>query len=196
MKSSAKAIQHAAVVLMSLFFVGACSTTIAGTATTIVPVGPTDFATIPPVQSTLPNIVTTLPIGAVGVEQIYTVSAGDSPSLVANLYGIMVAELLSWNGLVATSQFPFPGSILKIPPTATVNNPQINVAPDVAAGPSQPGCDPRPAGTYKVAKGDSMYIIRKKFCISLGSLLGANGFNSSSALLYPGQILNIPASGS
>jgi LysM repeat protein len=116
--------------------------------------------------------------------------------LVANLYGIMVAELLSWNGLVATSQFPFPGSILKIPPTATVNNPQINVAPDVAAGPSQPGCDPRAAGTYKVAKGDSMYIIRKKFCVSLGSLLSANGFNSSGALLYPGQILNIPASGS
>jgi LysM repeat protein len=41
-----------------------------------------------------------------------------------------------------------------------------------------------------------MYIIRKKFCVSLGSLLGANGFNSSAALLYPGQILNIPASGS
>ena len=95
MKSSTKAIQHATVVLVSLFFVGACSTTIAGTATTIVPVGPTDFATIPPVQSTLPNIVTTLPIGAVGVEQVYTVRAGDSPSLVANLSGIMVAELLS-----------------------------------------------------------------------------------------------------
>ena len=196
MRSSTKAIQHAAVVLLSLFFVGACSTTIAGTATTIVPVGPTDFATIPPVQSTLPNIVTTLPIGAVGFEQIYTVRAGDSSSLVANLYGIMVAELLSWNGLVSTNQFPFPGATLKIPPTATVNNPQINVAPDPSAGPSQPGCDPRPAGTYKVAKGDSMYIIRKKFCVSLASLLSANGFNSSSALLFPGQILTIPASGS
>ena len=103
MKSSTKAIQHATVILASLFFVGACSTTIAGTATTIVPVGPTDFATIPPVQSTLPNIVTTLPIGAVGVEQIYTVRAGDSSSLVANLYGIRVAELLSWNGLVSAN---------------------------------------------------------------------------------------------
>jgi len=41
-----------------------------------------------------------------------------------------------------------------------------------------------------------MYIIRKKFCVSLGSLLSVNGFNSSGALLYPGQILNIPASGS
>lgn len=196
MNSTTRAIRHGAIILLSLFVVGACSTTIAGTATTIVPVGPTDFATIPPTQTTLPNIVTTLPIGAVGVEQVYTVRAGDSSSLVANLYGITVAELLSWNGLVSSSQFPFPNAILKIPPTATVNNPQINVAPGAKAQPSQPGCDPRPAGTYKVAQGDSMYVIRRKFCVSLGSLLSANGFNSSGALLFAGQILNIPASGS
>lgn len=178
-----------------LLLVASCGTDVSGTATTVVPVGPTDFATIPPAQSTLPVVSTTLPIGSVGVEQTYIVRAGDSPILVANLFGISVSELLSWNGLVASTQFPYPGATMKIPPTAMVNNPVITIAPNVSVAPSAPGCDPRPAGTYKVARGDSIYTIRKKFCVSLSSLLGANGWGSSDALIYPGQIINIPASG-
>ena len=77
-----------------------------------------------------------------------------------------------------------------------VLNPEIVVAPDVSAPPSAPGCDPRPAGTYQVAAGDSIFAIRRKFCVSLASLLSANGWNSSNANIYPGQIINIPAAGS
>lgn len=190
------AMAAAAAILSIVLLVAACSSDTSGTATTIVPVGPTDFATIPPAQSTLPIVNTTLPPGSVGVEQDYTVRPGDSPILVANLFGVNVSELLAWNGLVASSQFPYPGQLLKIPPTAMINNPQIVIAPTGSASPSTPGCDPRPAGTYKIARGDSIYIIRKKFCVSLGSLLGANGWGSSSVLIQAGQIINIPASGS
>ena len=190
-----KAVVHGSLALAAIFFVGACSTEISGSATTIVPVGPTDFQTIPPVQTTLPNIVTTLPPGSVGVEQTYTVRQGDSPILVANLFGITVAELLAWNGLVSSAQFPYAGTQLKIPPTAMVSNPTIPISPDISAGPSTPGCDPRPAGTYQVARGDSLYIIRRKFCVSLGALLSANGWQSSDVLISPGQNINIPASG-
>ncbi|MGA1352784.1 MAG: LysM peptidoglycan-binding domain-containing protein, partial [Ilumatobacteraceae bacterium] len=96
-----------------------CGVDAAGSATTIVPIGPTDFATIPPAVTTIAPVVTTLPPGAVGVEQIYVVQAGDSPILVANLFGISVEQLLSWNGLLSTSQFPYPGRQLKIPPSAS-----------------------------------------------------------------------------
>ena len=190
------ALSVSAAILSIVLLIAACSNDTSGTATTVVPVGPTDFATIPPAQSTLPIVNTTLPPGSVGVEQDYVVRPGDSPILVANLFGVNVSELLAWNGLVASSQFPYPGQNLKIPPTAMINNPQIVIAPTGSAEPSTPGCDPRPAGTYKIARGDSIYSIRKKFCVSLGALLGANGWGSSDALIQAGQIINIPASGS
>ena len=116
-----------------------CGVDVTGTATTVVPVGPTDFATIPPVQSTLPNTTTSLPPGAVGVEQEYIVQAGDSPNLVANLFGITLTELLAWNGLISASQFPYAGRKLKIPPSAQVvstNVQQTVVANEVG----KPGC--------------------------------------------------------
>ena len=57
--------------------VSACSQDVSGTATTVVPVGATDFATIPPVITTAPGVSTTLPPGSVGFEQEYVVASGD-----------------------------------------------------------------------------------------------------------------------
>lgn len=174
----------------------ACGVDVAGSATTVVGVSPTAFATIPPLITTIAPTTTTLPIGAVGVEQTYTVRPGDGAILVANLYGITVAELLAWNGLVSVEQFPFPGSVLKIPPTAMISNPTVPIGPDATAKPSEPGCGPRPAGTYRVAEGDSISGIRQKFCVSTEALLAANGWISVDVIIFPGQTINIPAAGS
>ena len=190
-----KAVFHATAVLTAVAVLAACSTDVSGTATTVVAVESTNFQTIPPVSPTTVPVTTTLPIGAVGVEQSYTVRPGDSPSLVATLFGLTMSELLMYNGLVASGQFPFPGAIIKVPPSAMVLNPVITVAPDVAAGPAVAGCDARPAGTYQIAPGDSIYVIRKKFCVSLAALLAANNWPSQSVNIRPGQIINIPASG-
>jgi LysM repeat protein len=172
-----------------------CGVDAAGTATTIVPIGPTDFATIPPAVTTIAPVVTTLPPGAVGVEQIYVVQAGDSPIGVANLFGISVEQLLSWNGLISTSQFPYPGRQLKIPPSAqiTVSQTQQTI---VASPVGKPGCGNRPAGTYEVQAGDSFTGIRSKFCVSTTSLLAANQWPSVEVFLYAGMKINIPPAGS
>jgi LysM repeat protein len=191
-----KAAFHATAVLAAIAVLAACSTDVSGTATTVVAVESTNFQTIPPVSPTTVPVTTTLPIGAVGVEQSYSVRPGDSPSLVATLFGLTMSELLMYNGLVASGQFPFPGSVLKIPPSAMVLNPVITVAPNVDAGPAVAGCDARPAGTYQIAAGDSIYVIRQKFCVSLAALLAANNWPSQSVNIRPGQIINIPASGS
>ena len=191
-----KAVFHATAVLTAVAVLAACSTDVSGTATTVVAVESTNFQTIPPVSPTTVPVTTTLPIGAVGVEQSYTVRPGDSPSLVATLFGLTMSELLMYNGLVASGQFPFPGAIIKVPPSAMVLNPVITVAPNVEAGPAVAGCDARPAGTYQIAAGDSIYVIRKKFCVSLAALLAANNWPSQSVNIRPGQIINIPASGS
>lgn len=174
---------------------GSCGVDVSGSATTVVPIGPTNFATIPPVQTTLPNTTTTLPPGAIGVEQEYIVQAGDSPIKVATTFGITVTELLAWNGLVAATQFPYPGRKLKIPPSAQVVS--TNVQQTVTASPvGKPGCGNRPEGTYEVAQGDSLYVIMKKFCVSMTSLLAANRWSSIDVFLYAGMKITIPAAGS
>jgi LysM repeat protein len=180
--------------IVAAFVLTSCGVDVSGSATTVVPIGPTDFATIPPVQTTLPNTTTTLPPGAVGVEQIYTVQAGDSPNLVANLFGITVTELLAWNGLISATQFPYAGRKLRIPPSAQVVSSNVQQT-TVANVVGKPGCGNRPAGTYEIAQGDSLFVIIKKFCVSMTALLAANQWSSVDVFIYQGMKINIPAAG-
>jgi LysM repeat protein len=193
----------ASVVSVGLFAVamGGCGEDTLGVATTVVAVTPTNFATIPPVQSTLPGTTTTLPSNAIGAEQLYTVQSGDSPLAVANKYGIALETLLAYNGWVSPSQFPYPGTQIRIPPqaiepAATGDPTGGGTSGGNTNAPSAPGCGTRPAGTYTVQSGDSIFTIRRKFCVSLASLLSANNWASSSVIIMPGDVVNIPASGS
>lgn len=179
------------------FVVASCGGDVGGTATTVVPVAPTNFATIPPVITTVPNIPTTLPPGSVGVEQSYTVELGDSPIKLATLYGISVEELLMYNGWVSVTQFPYPGQTVRIPPTAKTTTAQAiantTVPPQGAAG---QGCGARPAGTYEVQPGDSLSLIGSKFCVKIAELMAANGWMDSAGVqLFAGQSIVIPAVG-
>jgi LysM repeat protein len=192
------AVGAASVGLFALLM-GACGQDTLGVATTVVAVTPTNFATIAPVQSTLPGTTTSLPTNAIGAEQLYTVQSGDSPLAIANKYGIALETLLAYNGWVSPSQFPYPGTQIRIPPSA------IEPASTGAATggttsnvntPSAPGCGTRPAGTYTVQSGDTIFGIRRKFCVSLAALLSANNWASSSVVIMPGDVINVPAAGS
>ena len=191
--------------LLAVGVLASCGGDTLGVATTVVNVTPTNFATIPPVASTLPGPSTTLPANAVGQEQEYTVVAGDSPLAVANKFNISLTTLLAYNALVSPDQFPYPGSIIRIPPEAVANPAPAGVAPGATpgvattlapAGPVGPGCGTRPAGTYTITKGDSFFSLRKTFCVSLGALLTANNWADSNITILPGQVINMPAAGS
>lgn len=187
--------------MIAAILFASCGGDTLGVATTVVNVTPTNFATIPPVASTLPGPATTLPVNAVGQEQKYTVVAGDSPLAVANKFNISLTTLLAYNALVSPEQFPYPGSIILIPPEAVANPTPAGVTPGAAttiapAGPVGPGCGTRPAGTYTITKGDSFFSIRKTFCVSLGALLTANNWADSNITILPGQVINMPAAGS
>lgn len=188
-----------AVVVVAVSLVASsCGGDTYGVATTVVNVTPTNFATIPPVASTAPGTTTTLPQGAVGDGTVYTVQSGDSPISVANKYNISVSALLAYNGIVSTGQFPYPGQTIKIPPNGVVNPGATNTTapPGGSTDPALAGCGTRAAGTYVVEKGDSLYSIRKKFCVSLSALLAANGWaDVASTVILPGQKINIPAAG-
>lgn len=170
-----------------------------GVATTVVQVTPTNFATIPAVSSTLPGVLSSLPPGAIGQETTYTVKSGDTPIGVASMYGLSLTTLLAYNGWVTSSQFPFPGETIRIPPSAVLNGSGGTggtTNSSTPSGPAKAGCGTRSAGTYKVQSGDSLYKIKDKFCISMNGLLAANGWSSTGVTIKVGDVINIPASGS
>ncbi len=180
-----------------LILLAACGSTTTTVRTTVVPIGPTAFATIPPVQPTNPADVTTLPPDAYGEEQTYVVKPGDAPIRVANSYGISLADLIAYNGWVSASEFPLPGTEIKIPPNATSsgNTTQSTTATGDTT-PANSGCGTRPAGLYKVASGDSLSRIASKFCVKMSSLLAANGWADTTQVIYPGMTIAIPAANS
>jgi len=175
----------------------ACGGDVGGTATTVVPIAPTDFATIPPVITTAPMSNTTLPPGSVGVEQTYIVELGDSPIKLSIMYGISVEELLMYNGWVSVTQFPFPGQTVRIPPTAkTTTDMAMSQTTLTPQGPAGQGCGARPAGTYEIQPGDSLSLIGSKFCVKIAALMAANGWMDANAVaLFAGQSIVIPAVG-
>jgi membrane-bound lytic murein transglycosylase D len=130
---------------------------------------------------------------------VYTVVAGDSPISVATKFGITVSLLLSYNALLTPGDFPYPGQTLKIPAAAitpTETNPPAGgggTPASTPAGPVGPGCGTRPAGTYTIQQGDSMWAITKKFCITTAQLVAANEWPDGGVTLLPGQVISIPA---
>jgi len=188
-------------VLGASVFGAACGGDTLGVATTVVNVTPTNFATIPPVASTAPGSTTTLPANAVGQESSYTVQAGDSPISVASKYNISVTTLLAYNAWVDPKQFPYPGTVIKIPASAIVNptpsNPNAGGAP-IPGVKVKAGCENHTAGSYTIQSGDSLWLIQNKFksCFTITALLNANNWpDQQSVVLLQGQSINIPAAG-
>ena len=200
-KSIGRLVTIVACIVGASVFGAACGGDTLGVATTVVNVTPTNFATIPPVASTAPGTTSTLPAGAVGSETTYTVQAGDSPISVASKYNISVTTLLAYNAWVTPGQFPYPGTVIKIPASAVVNPTQNTTAAGGTAAPGvrvKPGCENHSAGTYTIQSGDSLWLIQNKFksCFTIGALLSANNWaDVQSVVLLQGQSINIPAAG-
>lgn len=205
--SLARTATVAGLVLSASVFGAACGGDTLGVATTVVNVTPTNFATIPPVNSTLPGTTTTLPANAVGSESKYVVKQGDSPLAVANKYNISLTTLLAYNGWVSPAQFPYPGTEILIPAQAVVQPTQSSTPAGSTGGTTSggttsgptltgPNCGTRPAGTYEIKSGDSIFSIKQKFCVSTGALLSANGWTDiGSVVLLPGKTIQIPQAG-
>lgn len=200
-QSVGRFIAVAACLVGASVFGSACGGDTLGVATTVVNVTPTNFATIPPVASTAPGTTTTLPANAVGQESSYTVQAGDSPISVASKYNISVTTLLAYNAWVDPSQFPYPGTVIKIPASAIVNPAPSNPGAGGTAAPGvkvKAGCENHTAGSYTIQSGDSLWLIQNKFksCFTITALLNANNWpDQQSVVLLQGQAINIPAAG-
>ncbi len=107
--------------------------------------------------------------------RMYTVKPGDSMFTIARQFNIPLATLIAANPQIADPNMIFPGQMICVPGAA---------APPMAC----------PGGfTYTVQAGDSLYTIATRFGVPLSSLEAANPQIGNPDLIFPGQVICIPA---
>jgi LysM repeat protein len=104
---------------------GACGSGGGGTSsnTTIMPLTPTNFATVPTVPATTTTTTPPAPGAVVAGETTYIIQTGDYPSTIAKKFKVNFNDLLTANGWTLSgdqvTNFPAVGTEIKIPAGAT-----------------------------------------------------------------------------
>lgn len=103
---------------------------------------------------------------------VYTVQAGDTMWSIARKFGISLDALIAANPQIKNPDVIDVGQKIRVP----------------MSGGGKPG------GTfqYTVQSGDTMWLIAKRFGVSLSALIKANPQIPDPDRIYPGQVINVP----
>jgi membrane-bound lytic murein transglycosylase D len=114
---------------------------------------------------------------------VYTVRRGDTLWDISRSHGISVDDLYRWNGLTSRSILR-PGQRLNVAEPGGAHT--VSVALEESA---------QSRATYTVRRGDSLWLISRRFRVSVAELQDWNGLRNGS-ILKPGQTLIVkpPAS--
>lgn len=115
----------------------------------------------------------------------HIVVSGDTISGIASAHGVSVKSILTANGLSTTSVI-FPGQSVVVPPAGAAVAASPAAAPAPAASSS--------ASSHTITTGDTISGVAAAAGVSVQALLDANGLGWSS-IIYPGQVLRVPAAG-
>ena len=105
----------------------------------------------------------------------YTVKSGDTLWGIARMYRTSVSAIVSENG-IANPNLIYPGEVLRITLADQVSSSQVD-------------------NTYMVRRGDTLWGIARMYRISVARLAAINHISDPN-LIYPGEVLQISASGS
>ena len=147
----------------------------------------TNYIVKDPVTTTIAPLVIEAEIDPIAsVSQVYVVQSGDYPLKVADQFGVTLEILLAFNGWATSSEFPFPGQNVLIPPSAVAAAPVGETIPD-----SGSNC---PAGSYTIEASDTARTkVASKFDVTVEALDAANAGTSGYSAFYPGLKIVIPA---
>jgi spore coat assembly protein SafA len=111
----------------------------------------------------------------------YTVVSGDTMWLIAQRFGVSLQALISANPQISNPNLIFPGDVLCVPGVAPVPDCRVPVT-----------CPPGFQGRYTVVSGDTMWLIARRFGVSLQALISANPQISNPNLIFPCDVLCVP----
>lgn len=116
-----------------------------------------------------------------GFQGRYTVRAGDTMFLIAQRFGVTLQALINANPHITNPALIFPGDVLCVPGPAPTPPPRVPVT-----------CPPGFQGRYTVRPGDTMFLIARRFGVSLQALINANPHIPNPSLIFPGDVLCVP----
>jgi LysM repeat protein len=158
----------------------------------------TAFVVRPP-ETTIAPTETTLPADGISTAaQEYTIQSGDYPLKVANQFGVTVDELVAFNEWASVDEFPFPGTVIQIPPGATIAAATTTTVAGATPASTAPAStipdagDNCGAGEHTVEAGDIPITVAQKYDVTLDALNAANANNPAYSQFIPGQIIIIP----
>jgi LysM repeat protein len=137
--------------------------------------------------------------------QEYTVQSGDAPYVLVTRFGISLEDLLAVNEWTDPSQFPFPGTVILIPPgaksvtaaattdtgdTATDGATETEATPTETIPDAGDNCS---QGTYTIVEGDYLGKVASKFDVTVDALNAANASTPGYSSFYVGLEIVIPA---
>lgn len=136
--------------------------------------------------------------------QEYTVQSGDAPYVLVQRFEITLDDLLGVNEWTDPSQFPFPGTVILIPPGAksvtaisagsTETDGSDDAGSDDATTDTIPDAgDNCSQGTYTIVEGDYLGKVADKFDVTVEALNAANASTSGYSSFYVGLEIVIPA---
>jgi len=180
--------------------------------TTLQPLGPTVFVTIPPTSTTLSANVDTGSAaagdpGSAGGQGTYTVQSGDYPLKVAKLLGCSWDEIAAYNDIADPAKFAAPGKVLNVPVTCagsadttpagggTATTAPTTTKTTVATSSKTTTTVPADgSGTYVIKAGDTLSGIAKNFNTKMATIVTLNGWSDGiQHNLIPGKTIKVPA---
>lgn len=127
------------------------------------------------------------PPAATSAATTYTVRPGDALASIARKLGVTLADLLAFNDLTISSTI-HPGRILAVPVGQLAVG--ANTSPTALTSPGAVSISS--TSPYTVKAGDALFMIARRYGVTLAALLAANSFASTTTIL-PGQVIRVPA---
>jgi len=135
------------------------------------------------------------------------VQSGDAPYVLVTRFGVTLEDLLGVNEWTDVSQFPFPGTVILIPPGAksvaaveagTADSGTADSTDDATEGSTPTATIPDAGdncdqGTYTIAEGDYLGKVASKFDVTVEALNAANANTPGYSSFYVGLEIVIPA---
>jgi LysM repeat protein len=129
---------------------------------------------------------------SIAQEQSYTVQAGDNLYRISLKFNVSLTALAQANN-ISNVNLIYVGQVLKIPAGGTTPPTPVPATPVPGVTPT--AAPPTGATTYTVQGGDTLNRIAQRTGTTLSAILAANPTIRNPNLIYPGQVINIPAGG-